>query len=366
MAEMRAIGIRTGRREAELFRMEAPRIKKPGEALLQMVSVGICGTDQDIIENSLADPPKGQDRMILGHEGFAKVIETGKKVSSLRKGDFVAIIPRHGCNICSPCQKGRSDYCETGLYTASGQHKRHGFNSEKYVEEEKYLVKAPKSIASVGALIEPFSVVEKAMEQIIHIQKRNPAFSLKDKKAMVFGMGSVGIAAIAILRAQNIKTYVLGRREENDPKVRLVKRFGVKYMNIRNKTVSDIEKETGKLDIIIEATGATQLVVDLIEILSRNGVYIFLGIPKGAEELCFNIKGMVNRIVRQNLVIAGSVNSQRIHFEMAIKDIAAVQKKYKNILDEVITHRFPVEKYREAFGKDDPGLIKGVMEYSKV
>ena len=365
MAEIRAIGVRKGGNQPELFRIEAPRITKPNEVLLEMVNVGICGSDKDIIENSLVESPEGDDKLILGHEGLGKVVEKGDSVKSLKKGDYVAIIPRHGCGICEPCKTGRSDFCETGLYTASGQHNRHGFDSELYVEEEEYLVKVPKKLTKVAVLAEPFSIVEKAVEQIRCIQKRIPTYDFQKSKAVVFGMGSVGMAAIAILRANNIQTYALGRRDADDPKVELVKELGAEYVDMRNKDVNKLKEEIGTVEIVIEATGGTQLVIDLIELMSRNSIYVFLGIPKGAEELCFNIKGMINKIVRQNLLIVGSVNSQKPHFRMALKEMAKIQKSNNNILDRIITHRFTMQQYKEAFGQDKEGQVKAVIDFTK-
>ncbi len=364
---MQAIGIRKGRKEAELFSLPEPKISRPDEVLLEMASVGVCLTDKDVIENSLVDSPPGEDRLIIGHEAVGRVLKAGSAVKRFKKGDYAAIIPRHGCNICQPCKTGRSDYCETGLYTSSGQHKRHGFNMEYYVESESYLVKVPDKLADVAALVEPFSIIEKALEQIEHIQGRIPTYRLEKRKALVFGMGSVGMAAIATLRARGIETHVLGRRGPEDIKVKLVKEMGAKYINIREKNVMGVKKEHGTFDIIIEATGATQMVIDLIEVMSRNGLYVFLGIPKGAEELCFNIKGMINKLVRQNLIIAGSVNSQRPHFEAAITDMAAIQKKYNNILNRIITERYDIKDYQKAFAPDEgEGHIKAVIEYKKV
>lgn len=348
----------------ELFVIPTPRLTGSGDVLLEMLQVGICGTDRDIIENSLVDSPDGDDKLVIGHEGFARVLDTGRGVKSLKKGDFVAIIPRHGCNKCLPCNNGRSDFCETGLYTASGQHKRHGFNSEVYVEDEAYLVRVPRGIADVAVLAEPFSIIEKAVLQVKEIQKRIPGFDLSKRRAVVFGMGSVGMAAVAVLRINGVKTYVLGRRPEGDVKVGLVRELGAEYINIRETGMDGIIKRTGKVDVVIEATGATQLVIDLIGLMERNSIYVFLGIPKGAEELCFNIKGMVNKIVRENLVLLGSVNSQKAHFEMALRDIAGIQRQYDGILGRVITHRFSVDELEKAFGKEGDDYIKGVVVYS--
>ncbi len=363
--KIKAIGVRKGKREPELFEIDAPKIKKKNDVLLEMLQVGVCLTDKDIIENSLVDNPPGDDKLILGHEALAKVIETGTDVKSVKKEDYVVMIPRHSCGICKPCKSRRSDFCETGLYTAAGQHKRHGYNSELYIEEEEHLVKVPPEIRDVAVLAEPFSVVEKAIMQVKHIQSRIPAYEFQTSKAVVFGMGSVGMSAIALLRNYGIETYVLGRRDKTDPKAKLITEFGAKYVDMRNKNVNIIKKEIGEMDIVIEATGATQLVIDLIELMKRNAIYVFLGIPKGVEELCFNIKGMVHKIVRENLVIMGSVNSQREHFELAVKHIEEIQKKYNGILEKIITDRHSLEDYKQAFEKDHEMQIKAIIEFKK-
>lgn len=365
MQQMRAIGVRKGKTEVELFTIPKPEIAHPNEALLRMVQVGVCGTDKDIIEKSLVDSPQNEDRLILGHEGLAEVIETGPSVKGLVKGDHVAIIPRHGCNICPPCKTGRSDFCETGLYTASGQHKRHGFNSEFYIEEQQYMVKVPRNAFEVAVLTEPISIVEKAIMQITGIQERIPCYEPKKRKVLVFGTGSVGISAVAALQAHGMRPHVLGRRPRTDPKIQLIEELGATYINAKNKSVLDIKKEAGEMDIIIEATGATQLVIDLIDLLSRNGIYAFLGIPKGSEQLCFNISGMLNKIVRQNIILLGSVNSQREHFEAAIKTITEIQKKHKGTLEKTITHRYRINQYKEAFGKDKEDTVKSVIDYTE-
>ncbi len=363
--KIKAIGVRTGKKEPEIFEIEAPEIQKKNDVLLEMIHVGVCLTDKDILENSLVDAPLNEDKLILGHEAVAKVIETGADVKTVKKGDYVVMIPRHSCYICKPCKTGRSDFCETGKYTAAGQHKLHGYNSELYVEQEAHLVKVPDEIRDIAVLAEPFSIAEKAISQAEHIQKRIPTLEFNKSKAVVFGMGSVGMTAIAILRNRGIETYVLGRRDANDPKVKLAKGFGAKYVDIRGKNVNTIRDEIGRAEIVIEATGATQLVIDLIELMERNGIYIFLGIPKGAEELCFNIKGMINRIVRENLVIIGSVNSQKEHFEAALKDMADIQRKHPGIVNKIITNSYSIEEYKDAFSKEGDSHIKSIIDYSK-
>ncbi|MBI2133088.1 alcohol dehydrogenase catalytic domain-containing protein [Candidatus Woesearchaeota archaeon] len=362
--KIRAIGVRKGKKEPEIFLIEKPQVTKPNQACIKMLDAGICGTDIDIIENSLVDSPPGEDKLILGHEAIGKIVETGEQ-TRFRKGDHVALIPRHGCGICAPCKSRRSDFCETGQYTAAGQHKLHGYFSEFFVEEDEYIVKVPEGIVNVAVLAEPFSIVEKALQQVMNAQKRIPTHEFRKTKAVVFGMGSVGMSAIALLRNQGIETHVLGRRDNTDAKARLATEFGAKYVDIRNKNVNILKEEIGKVDLVIEATGATQMVIDLIELMKRNAIYVFLGIPKGSEELCFNIKGMVHKIVRENLIIMGSVNSQKEHFEVALKHIEEIHAKKPDAIEKIITNIYHLDEYKLAFSKSREETIKKIIRFKE-
>ena len=71
---------------------------------------------------------------------------------------------------------------------------------------------------------------------------------------------------------------------------------------------------------------------------------------------------LVRQLVRQNQVLVGSVNSNRTHFEMALKDMGEVNSRFDGMLTEMITHRFQLKDYQQAFSLSDPGHIKTVIE----
>ena len=82
------------------------------------------------------------------------------------------------------------------------------------------------------------------------------------------------------------------------------------------------------------------MAVDLVNYMSRSSIFVMTGIPR--EELLIQVDAaqLVGQIVRYNQVVVGSVNSNRSHFEMALKDIPMMNSRFCGLLGEMITHRF--------------------------
>jgi hypothetical protein len=66
--------------------------------------------------------------------------------------------------------------------------------------------------------------------------------------------------------------------------------------------------------------------------------------------------------VRYNQVVVGSVNSNRSHFEAALKDIPTINSRFGGLLEEMITNRFKLEEYEHIFCSVDKNRIKTVIE----
>jgi threonine dehydrogenase-like Zn-dependent dehydrogenase len=181
----------------------------------------------------------------------------------------------------------------------------------------------------------------------------------------VLGAGPLGILATALLRLAEVHTYVADIVPEDSHKVHLVKHMGANYIDARSKTPKEIVEfccsATANLDIVFEASGAAATAVELISHMSRSSIYVMTGIPR--EELVIQVDAaqLVRQIVRNNQVVVGSVNSNRSHFEMALKDIPAINSRFGGMLEEMITHRFKLEDYERIFAPTDQN-IKTVIE----
>ena len=375
---MLAMGMVKGKAGVHPFEIEKPEIKQSDEVLVRVKEVGVDGTDLNIVRYGLQDTREGSDRIVLGHEMSGIVEEVGSGVKSLAPGDMVVMTVRRGCGICQPCLHNQSDMCMTGLYTERGLHKRDGFLAEFVVDKEQYTVKVPDGLERLAIFTEPLSISEKAIEQIRIIQSRLPwacphpehKFDSQQwgscKTALVVGAGTLGLLSTALLRLSGTMTYVADIVPEDSLKVHLVGDMGANYIDARQKTPKELVEiccsVSGNLDIILEAAGAATTAVELINYMSRSSIYVMTGIPREKLPMKLDAAQLVRQIVRYNQVIVGSVNSNRRHFEMAVKDIPDINLRFSNMMNEMITHCFQLKDYEKAFTLDDKNHIKTVIE----
>ncbi len=71
---------------------------------------------------------------------------------------------------------------------------------------------------------------------------------------------------------------------------------------------------------------------------------------------------LVHHIVSYNQVVVGSVNSNRRHFETALKHLPVINERFDGLLDKMITHRFPLSDYKKVFATGGTTAIKMVIE----
>src|SRR3569833_1510385 len=80
----------------------------PGEVLVQVLMVGVCGTDLHAFEGS---QPFFTYPRVLGHELAVVVLETGEGVEGFAPGDRCAVNPYMTCGVCAACSRGRTYFC---------------------------------------------------------------------------------------------------------------------------------------------------------------------------------------------------------------------------------------------------------------
>jgi len=268
-------------------------------------------------------------------------------------------------------------YVPNGLFTERGIHKVHGFFTEYFVDDEEYIVRVPEGVEQLAVLVEPLSIAEKAVDEIKYIRApvywsySHPDHSMESKEwgncklGLVVGAGPLGFLSAGVLRLNGVHTYVAEIVPEETPKIQLVKELGAHYINVRNRTAADVVEETGHLDIIIEASGVSELALNLATGLARNGICVLTGIPRGEREVCLDGNLMARLLVRENQIVMGSVNSSRRHFALALNDLRALHENFGPTMRKVVSHRYPLADFKRAFEHREPGEIKSVFEVSK-
>src|SRR3954462_4709095 len=87
-----------------------------GKVLVEILAIGVCGTDAEIIRGDYGWAPQGESHLILGHESLGRVLECPPG-NQLRAGDLVVGMVRHPDPVpCPNCAVGEWDMCRNGKY----------------------------------------------------------------------------------------------------------------------------------------------------------------------------------------------------------------------------------------------------------
>jgi len=330
------------RNSVDLVEVPKPTARK-GEVLLKTLCLGIDGTDREINEGIYGTPPSNFDYLILGHEAVARVEEIGHQAKDLSKGDLVVPTVRRPCEEnCLNCRKGETDMCLTGNYFEHGIYRLHGFASEYALSDADYLVKIPAELEDVAVLLEPLSIAEKAVSQTFRIQER---MTWEPKRAFVAGAGPLGLLATMVLRLKGLEVYAAATREKESLKGQIVRGVGGTYINVRETPITSLEE---KFDIVLEATGRVEVTLEALNLLGSDSVVCILGIYR-EKEACQEFGEVLTKMVLRNRLIFGSVSSNKEHFEMGIRDMKEIKRRYGDILDRLITKKLNSADFEQAF-----------------
>jgi glucose 1-dehydrogenase len=304
---MKAVALDYQKRELREVDLPEPELERDGQVLFRVREVGICGTDRDLASFRLAFPSPSGDLLVIGHECVGEVIQTN--ATTLKPGDIVVPLVRRPCHPpCRWCARKRRDRC-TGAYTERGISGAHGYFTELAIDAESDLVRIPPEICEHAVLIEPLSVVEKAIGNAFRLHPGQP------ETALILGAGTVGLLAAMVLKARGVGVTVSSPEPPNSDRARLVEEGGSNYLN----------RPEGPYDIIIEAAGAVEAAGVALEVLGPSGVLVMLGVNKSVEV------PMLRLIVR-NQAIVGSVNAAPEDFELAVDDLTRMPPRILRLM----------------------------------
>ena len=155
-----------------------------GDVLVDGLAIGVCGTDREIIAGEYGQAPAGRERLVLGHESLG-VVEEPSPDGDFVAGDLVVGIVRRPDPVpCDACARGEFDMCRNGLFKERGINQLDGYGSERWRVESDYCVKLDPGLRSVGMLMEPTTVVAKAVEQM---QRIGEAMRFEPRRMLVTG-----------------------------------------------------------------------------------------------------------------------------------------------------------------------------------
>jgi threonine dehydrogenase-like Zn-dependent dehydrogenase len=272
--------------------------------------------------------------------------------SGLKKGDLVVgIVRRPDAEPCPACAVGEWDMCRNGEYTERGIKEIHGFMSERWRIEPEYAIKVDPSLGILGVLLEPMTVIAKALEQVVFIGQRS---FWEAKTVLVTGAGPIGLLAACGARLHGKKVHVLDRIESG-PKPQLVRDLGATY---HSGSVLDLDFAP---DVIVECTGVGTVIADSIQKIGSGGVLCLTGVGGGGVS-GYAVADSAAKAVLKNNVIVGSVNANKRHWYKASQALAEADRSW---LARLITRREKPENFQKALERT-PDDIKVVVQFSEI
>jgi glucose 1-dehydrogenase len=335
--------------------------------LVEVLRVGACGTDREINDGEYGTAPDGFDFLILGHENFGRVVETGANVKEFQKGDYVvATVRRPGTSIYDKI--GAQDFTTDAEYFERGISRLHGFMAEFYAESADFLVKIPEKIAEIAVLLEPLSIIEKGLKQADDIQRRLKIW--RPKTAAVLGTGNVGLLTVMALRMRGFEVHGFGKQtREGYLNAELCAAIGATYDSTDELSVVDSVKKYGEYDLIFECTGYSPIIFDAMQSLNENGILILSSVTGGERKTDAVPSDKINQqFVLGNRAMVGTVNASREHFEMGVRDLALCEAMHSGWLARMMTHKVEgLENYEKVFDiLENSGKYGAIKTYFEV
>lgn len=346
---MRALTVLPGTADSATVREVPEPPESDGPVLVETLSIGLCGTDAEIVAAEYGQAPPGEDHLVLGHENLGRVL-AAPPGCGLAEGDLVVgIVRRPDPEPCAACAAGEWDFCRNGGFTEHGIKQRHGFARDRWRGHPDAMVPLDPALGRHGVLLEPATVLAKAWEQVERAGRRGAG--LEPRVVMVTGAGPVGLFAALLGVQRGLQVHVLDVVADG-PKPDLVRALGATYHSVPLP-------ETGVVpDVVIECTGVPSVVVDAITGTGPDGITCLTGISPQGRFVDVDM-GRLNRLaVLHNDAIIGSVNANRRHYEAGVTALSAADPEW---LDRLVTRRLPLEKYAEGLDQG-PADVKVVLD----
>ncbi len=367
---MKAAAVFPSRKSLEVVTdFPQPKLDSPTAVRLRILDVGVCGTDREIASFQYGfPPPDGSEFLVMGHECVGEVIETGPEVQDLKPGDLVIPMVRRPCDHpeCRACRSGQQDFCYTGDYKERGIKQMHGFLTEQIVDDARYMNPVPRALREVAVLIEPLTIAEKGLIQVLEIQNRLP-WGVNNPQhrhcAVVLGAGPVGLLGAMALRRQGFAVTVYSRNRESEAPAEIARAIGAKYISSEDLSVDQMAAAVGNIDLVYEATGASQLAFDVLEVLGTNGLFLLTGVPGEHGPVAVDTDRIMRNLVLKNQCILGTVNAGQEAFRNAIGDLTAFYGAWPEAVRNLITGRFPLDRFADPV-RDQTG-IKNIIEIGR-
>ncbi len=278
-----------GYRSMRIVDVPTPKVG-PRDVLVKVSACGLCGTD---LEHYEGVPTFGRLPLTLGHEISGIVAEVGPEVKRVKKGDRVLVPPLLTCGSCFYCRSGRDNLCQN--FVMVGSNINGGFAEYVLVPRERDLVPVPSDLPleEAAVITDAMATPYHALKYIAHVQA--------GMVVAVFGAGGLGLNAVQIVNSFGASAIAVTR---NPKRLEVAKELGAaEIVTYGPEAAREVRRVTdGGVDVAIEATGRTEVVLSAWESVKRGGVLVVTGVAPGdltipnAVRIMFYEKGLYGSI----------------------------------------------------------------------
>ncbi|MGQ3888812.1 L-threonine 3-dehydrogenase [Legionella sp. CNM-1927-20] len=299
------------------------------DVLIKIHKTAICGTDihiytwDDWAQATIPVP------MTVGHEFYGEIVALGREVKGLEIGQRVSGEGHITCGICRNCRAGKRHLCRNTLGVGVN---RPGCFGEYLALPATNVLALPDNITDEQAsILDPFG-------NATHCAL---AFDVVGEDVLITGAGPIGIMAVAIVKHIGARHVVI--TDVNDHRLELARQMGAtRTINIKYQSIAEVAKELGMLegfDVGLEMSGNPMALNDMVKAMNHGGHIAMLGIPPQETPIDWN------QVIFKGLTVKGIYGREM--FETWYKMIAMLQSGLD--ISPVITHRFHLDDYQDAF-----------------
>ena len=307
---------------------ESPEIGH-NDVLIEVSRTAICGTDIHIYQWDDWASKTIPIPMTIGHEFSGVIVEAGIEVKGYEPGDRVSAEGHVTCGVCRNCRAGRRHLCRSAI--GIGVNRPGAF--AEYISVPAFNVfKLPDVINDdMAAILDPFgNATHTAL-----------SYDLVGEDVLITGAGPIGIMAVAIARFVGARHVVI--TDVNDYRLGLARKMGASVaLNVNEGSIDTVMKDLGMkegFDVGMEMSGNPTALRDMLRTMHHGGKIAILGIPPGETAIDWS------EVIFKGLEIRGIYGREM--FETWYKMSSMLQSDLN--IDEIITHRFPIDEYQEAF-----------------
>ena len=307
---------------------EIPQIS-PSEVLIKIKKTAICGTDIHIYNWDEWSQKTIPVPMITGHEYVGEVVEIGSDVTTVKVGQRVSGEGHIVCGRCRNCRGGRLHLCPKTV--GIGVNIQGAF-AEYMKLPASNVFPIPDEISDdIAAIFDPFgNAVHTAL-----------SFNLVGEDVLITGAGSIGIMAAAVCRHAGARHVVI--TDINPYRLELAKKMGIEHAIDVSKTdlkqlMADLHIKEG-FDVALEMSGAAPAFHTMLDTIIHGGKIALLGIPPGEMMIDWN------QVIFKGLTLKGIYGREMYETWHKMKMMVMGDLD----ISPVITHRFHIDDYQEAF-----------------